>query len=221
VWDQNPKANTKLHKGDAVTIRISKGKHLSTVPLFDPTQTTFAAYQQALAAVGLSATAPTQTYDPTVPQGNVIGVDPAAGTQIGYNTSVIVTISQGPQPIPIVDYTGKTYDEANKALTAAGFKVTETQDFSDTVASGTVISQNPPSGTGKKGDPITLDVSKGQQKFKVPDETGKKVTDATKALKAAGFEVKISRLDGGPGRVLQESPTGQQPKGTVITLFVF
>jgi eukaryotic-like serine/threonine-protein kinase len=116
VWDQTPKANTKLHRGDTVTVRISKGKHLSTVPSFVPTQTTFAAYQQALAAVGLSATTPTQTYDPTVPLGNVISVDPPAGTQEDYGKSVNVKISQGPQPIAITNYTGKTYDEANKAL---------------------------------------------------------------------------------------------------------
>jgi beta-lactam-binding protein with PASTA domain len=222
VLAQDPGPNTKLHKGATVTVRMSRGKHLSTVPSFDPTQTTLAAYQQALAAVGLTATTPTQTYDPTVPLGNVINVDPPVGTQIDYGKSVNVKVSQGPPPIPIVDYTGKTLDEANQALTAAGFKVTQTQDFSDTVASGTVISQTPNSGTGTNNQTvITLDVSKGQQKFKVPDETGKKVSDATKALENAGFTVKVSRLDGGPGRVLQESPTGQQPKGTVITLYVF
>jgi serine/threonine-protein kinase len=221
VFAQTPDPSTKLHKGATVTIRISKGKHLSTVPSFDPTQTTLADYQAALAAVGLSSITPTPIPSDTVPLGNVIGVDPPVGTQIDYGKSVNVTVSQGPPPIPIVDYTGKTFDEANKALTTAGFAVTQTQDFSDTVASGAVISQTPNSGNGTKGQPITLDVSKGQQKFSVPDENGKKVKDATKALEAAGFRVKISQLDGGPGRVLQESPTGQQPKGTLITLYVF
>jgi beta-lactam-binding protein with PASTA domain len=222
VFDQNPPLNTKVKKGAVVTIRISKGPHMTTVPAFDPGgQTTYADYQQLLTKAGLHVAAENQIYDPVVPEGNVISVDPGVGEPQAWDKSVTVTVSKGPQPIPIVDYTGKSADEATQALTAAGFVVNATQDYSDTVPSGTVISQTPKSGAGKKNDAITIDVSKGQQKFPVPAETGKKASDAIKALQKAGFQVKVNQLDGGPGRVLEESPQGSQPKGTLITLYVF
>jgi eukaryotic-like serine/threonine-protein kinase len=222
VFDQNPPLNTKVKKGALVTIQVSKGPHMTTVPAFDPAgQTPYADYQQSLAKAGLHVASEEQRYDPAVPAGNVISVDPAAGQPLAWDKSVTVTVSLGPAPVPIVDYTGKPADQATQALTSAGFVVNPTQDYSDTVPAGTVISQTPNSGTGKKGDPIAIDVSKGQQKFPVPAETGKKVSDAIKALQKAGFKVKVNQLDGGPGRVLEESPQGEQPKGTLITLYVF
>jgi len=219
VFEQTPALGAKVHKGTVVTIRLSKGPHMTTVPAFE--QTTYTDYQQLLQKSGLHVATENQTYDPVVPLGNVISVDPAAGQPLAWDKSVTVTVSQGPAPIPIVDYTGKTADQATQGLTSAGFVVNPTQDFSDTVPAGTVISQTPKSGAGKKNDAITIDVTKGQQKFPVPPETGKKASDAIKALQVAGFKVKVNQLAGGPGRVLEESPQGQQPKGTLITLYVF
>jgi eukaryotic-like serine/threonine-protein kinase len=141
---------------------------------------------------------------------------------VDYGKAVTVTISKGPQPITINDYTGKPADEAQRALTAAGFKVNVKQDYSDTVPNGTVISQSPNSGTGVKGDTITLDVSKGQQLFPVPDVRGKKVKDAEKILKDAGFKWSVLAAPFGPGDVYDQNPEpgSMKAKGTTITLYV-
>ncbi|HTC70820.1 MAG TPA: PASTA domain-containing protein, partial [Acidothermaceae bacterium] len=142
-------------------------------------------------------------------------------------TTVTITVSQGPTPIPITNYTNQSADVANQALTTAGFKVTETQDFSNTVPAGSVISQTPNTGTGANGDPISLDVSKGPQLFKVPDVTSQlsnpltwnSIEQATKTLSDAGFKVRIGTR-GRFGVVTSQSPTGgsMEPAGTVITI---
>lgn len=220
--DQSVPEGKKVKRGADVTVHLSQGKHTAKVPAFDPKgSTSYADYKKALTAAGFGIAPEVDVFNDTVPSGNVIAVDPPAGETLDYGKSVTVTVSKGRQPIAITNYEGKNGDDAKAALTAAGFNVTVSQDFSDSVHEGDVISQNPKSGSGFKGDTITLVVSRGQQKFPVPDETGQKVEKAIKDLQGHGFKVKVNQLPGGPGRVLQQSPTGDQPKGTTITLYVF
>jgi beta-lactam-binding protein with PASTA domain len=158
----------------------------------------------------------------------VISVDPAAGTNERAGTTVTVTVSLGPQPISIVDYTGQSGDAATQALRTAGFTVTTTQDYSTTVKAGLVISQTPTGGSGKLGDPVTLDISKGPQLFKVPDVTSNlndpqswtSIQQATKTLTNAGFKVAVGS-SGRFGVVTKQTPKGgsMEPLGTVITIY--
>ncbi|MDQ1487068.1 MAG: eukaryotic-like serine/threonine-protein kinase [Actinomycetota bacterium] len=222
VVRQNPPANHRLLHGRTITIFVSLGPQRFQVPAFDPAGgTPFTTYQQQLTAANLTAVQQ-QQYDEKVPKGNVIGVDPAPGTEKKRGDSVTVTTSQGPKPVPITDYTNKPFDAAKQALSAAGFTVTSTESFNDTVPTGTVISQTPNSGNGKKGDVITFDVSKGPQLIKVPDVRNKKTKDAQKTLTGLGFKVDIVAAPFGPGRVYDQSPSAgsMKPKGTTITLYV-
>jgi eukaryotic-like serine/threonine-protein kinase len=221
--DQSVPPGHRIERGGTVTVHVSKGKHTATFPAFDPSgKTSYDTYKTALQNAGLNVAPPVQAYSDSVPANGVISVDPAPNTVVDYGKAVTVTISKGPQPITINDYTGKPADEAQRALTAAGFKVNVKQDYSDTVPNGTVISQSPNSGTGVKGDTITLDVSKGQQLFPVPDVRGKKVKDAEKILKDAGFKWSVLAAPFGPGDVYDQNPEpgSMKAKGTTITLYV-
>lgn len=110
------------------------------------------------------------------------------------------------------------------ALTGLGLKVDATkQANSDTVPKGSVVSQNPASGTLFKGDTVTLVVSKGPQMVQVPDVQRMHEGQATKILEAAGFKVKVQRVLGGIfGTVRSQSPASgsMQPKGSTVTLLV-
>jgi eukaryotic-like serine/threonine-protein kinase len=227
VAQQSPTASHKVSRGDAITIHLSSGPQLYEVPSFNTDGgTSLIDYQTALIAAHLKDLESPQ-YSTTVQAGNVISVTPAVGTNEKAGATVTVTVSQGPAPIPITDYTNQSADVANQALTSAGFKVTETQDFSTTVPAGSVISQTPNTGTGAIGDPITLDVSKGPQLFKVPDVTSQlsnpltwnSIEQATKTLADAGFKVRVGTR-GRFGVVTSQSPTGgsMEPAGTVITI---
>ena len=231
VVEQTPTAKHKVLRGDTVTIRLSQGPQLFQVPIFDPAGgTSLVDYKSELIAAHLNIVDPAPTeYSSTVIAGNVISVEPAVGTDEKAGTLVTATVSLGPQPIPIVDYTNQSGDDAAQALRTAGFDVTTTQDYSTTVKAGLVISQTPTGGSGKLGDPVTLDISKGPQLFKVPDVTSRlsddpknwvSIQQATKTLTDAGFKVAVGS-SGRFGVVTKESPNGgtMQPAGTVITIY--
>jgi beta-lactam-binding protein with PASTA domain/predicted Ser/Thr protein kinase len=231
VITQSPLPSHRLLHGRSITIYLSKGQQRFEVPVFDAAggTTAFTDYQKLLTEAHLQAEtpAPQQTSE-TVPLGNVIAVDPPPTTKEKDGSTITVTVSLGPAPIPIPDFTGKPFDQANTALTAAGFAVpTPKQDFSDTIAAGSVISQTPNSGAGKKNDVITLDVSKGPELFKVPNVTSDLVNpntwvsidQAKVILTNAGFNVRVGK-SGRFGIVTKQSPAGgsMQPKGTVVTI---
>jgi beta-lactam-binding protein with PASTA domain/predicted Ser/Thr protein kinase len=229
VAEQTPPASHKVLRGDAVTIHLSSGPQLYQVPSFNPGgATSLIDYNSDLIAAHLIAASPATQYNPTVPTGNVISVSPTPGTSEKAGTAVTVTVSLGPAPIAINDYTNQSADVATQALKAAGFNVTATQDYSATVPAGSVISQTPNSGDGTLNEPIAVVVSKGPQLFKVPDVTSNlnddpttwtSIAQATKTLEDAGFKVNIGKR-GRFGVVTSQSPKGgdMKPAGTVITI---
>jgi eukaryotic-like serine/threonine-protein kinase len=231
VVEQTPTEKHKVLRGDTITIRLSQGPQLFQVPTYDLAGgTSLVDYKSELIAAHLNVVDPAPTqFSPNVIAGNVISVDPAAGTNEKAGTAVTVTVSLGPEPIAIVDYTGQAADQATQALTTAGFNVHPTQDYSTKVKAGLVISQSPNGGSGKLGDTVTLDISKGPQLFKVPDVTSQlsgdpknwvSIQQATKTLTDAGFKVKVGS-SGRFGVVTSQSPKGgsMQPLGTVITIY--
>jgi serine/threonine protein kinase/beta-lactam-binding protein with PASTA domain len=231
VVEQTPTAKHKVLRGDTVTIRLSQGPQLFQVPTFDLAgSTSLVDYKSELIAAHLNVVDPAPAeYSSTIIAGNVISVYPPVGTNEKAGTTVTVTISLGPQPIPIVDYTNQSASQATEALTTAGFTVVPTQDYSTTVKAGLVISQTPTGGSGKLGDPIALDISKGPQLFKVPDvhsdlngdpKNWVSIQQATKTLTDAGFKVNVGS-SGRFGVVTSQSPKGgsMQPLGTVITIY--
>ena len=77
-------------------------------------------------------------------------------------------------------------------LTDAGFEVTQKDTFSDSYPIGIVIAQKPETPELVKGGKVTLTVSKGPEKIKVPSgvlklDEGK----AVKLLEDYGFTVKV------------------------------
>ena len=118
---------------------------------------------------------------------------------------------------------GATVSDAEQQLQAAGLKVvvSGTPVFSDDVPKDSVARQDlAPGSRVARGDTGTLTVSKGQQLFQVPDETGKDVKAAKAELEAAGFRVSVIQLFF-TGKVFNQSPPGgsMQPRNTTITLW--
>jgi eukaryotic-like serine/threonine-protein kinase len=221
VVTQSPESNHRLLRGGTVTVHLSSGPVHYTVPAFTAGTTTDSEYQAALSAVHLTWVEAPPQNDPTIPSGDVLSVSPAPGASLVANTPVTITVSSGPAPIAIPDYTGKPATEAQTALTALGFNVaTPTQDYSTTVPAGSVISQSPDTGTAQAGATISLDVSKGPQLIAVPNVTNEKTAAAEAALSALGFKYFLVRAPFGPGVVYAQSPAAgsMKPPGTTVTL---
>ncbi|ACU74859.1 serine/threonine protein kinase with PASTA sensor(s) [Catenulispora acidiphila DSM 44928] len=133
-------------------------------------------------------------YSDSVPSGLVITSSPDPSGKVKKGGEVRITVSKGPKPVAVPDEAGQDPDTAAKALRDAGFQVVIATDqvFSDSVASGAVVSVNP--GFAQPGATLTLTLSKGAQAFPVPDVTGLSEDDARAKLAAAGFtNVKVNK----------------------------
>ena len=80
--------------------------------------------------------------------------------------------------------------EAQNELEEAGFKVTSSFQYDDSVESGKVISTTPEAGTkAEKGSTVTMLVSQGSNKKTVPDVRGMADATAQSTIKSYGFNV--------------------------------
>ena len=124
----------------------------------------------------------------------------------------------------IVEDDHSSLDALRYLVEDEGFEVTTEEEFSDTVPKGRVISQSPNSGTGFRGDLITLVVSKGPELITIPQVKGHTTGAAKAELEALGFKVKVKKsfLYVGAGYVVGVSPGegAAVPKGSTVELSV-
>ncbi|MEY2512937.1 MAG: eukaryotic-like serine/threonine-protein kinase, partial [bacterium] len=156
----------------------------------------------------------------------VIGQNPRGGTTADSGAHVTLTVSDGPKIGTVPDVVGQGRNAAAKALRAAGYRVTQSEEFSDDVRRNRVISQNPSARSSvRTGTTIELVVSKGPQTTAVPDVVGRTQAEATDALQAANFKVEVREKESAgedPGTVLAQDPASgeQAPTGSAVTLTV-
>jgi eukaryotic-like serine/threonine-protein kinase len=161
-----------------------------------------------------------------VPSGSVVGTTPPAGTIVAKGSRVSVVVSSGPGIVALPNVVGKKSSEATKILRDEGFRPTVQSQSSDTVAKGLVISTDPAADTEvQAGGPVTVLVSSGPQEASVPGVTGETQANATAALAAAGFKVKVAKrevAEPAAGTVVSQSPSaGSQLKvGEQVTIVV-
>lgn len=223
VLATDPEAGEKVLDGGTVQLTLSLGKERYDVP--DLRGMTEDQAQDALAETKLVAAPSQEVYHEKVPAGRVIRSNPATGESVKPGTAVVLVVSLGPKPIEIKDWTGKSADKATQVLSKAGLKVASAEAYSDTVAAGRVISQDPTVGPLFRGDTVSLVVSKGPELVTIPGglrATG--VDYATGVLEDLGLKVKIRHSDAylGLGFVSSVSPgEGEQvPIGSTVYVYL-
>jgi eukaryotic-like serine/threonine-protein kinase len=179
-----------------------------------------------LRAAGLTPV-PALTTSATVASGVVISETPPAGSVVGKGARVTIAVSTGPGNSPLPNVTGLTAAQATAKLKEAGFKPTTETQSSDTVASGRVISTDPPAGTvAQAGSSVKVLVSGGPAQTSVPDVVGQSRAGAESALTNAKLTVgaitKSTSTEQSPGTVLEQSPTAGStlPAGAKVNLTV-
>jgi eukaryotic-like serine/threonine-protein kinase len=223
VIGQDPTGGTKAKKGSTVTLTVSAGPQQVSVP--QVVGLTVSSARGRLQKAGLDASEREENSD-TVAQGRVISVSPPEGQKVDKGSSVTLVVSSGKPQVEVPDVVGKSFDEAQSTLQAAGFKVTRADKESDK-SPGTVLSQNPKSG-GRidSGSTIALTVAKEPSQVPVPDVTGEDAPAAIAALSGQGFVIDQQSKDvptpDGDGVVLEQSPAGgkKAKKGSKVTIVV-
>lgn len=222
VISTDPGAGARIVQGHTVEAVISKGPERYAVPRLHGR--TLEKASELLEANNLTLGDVTEVFHETVAEGLVVRATPKAGTELQPAAAVSVTVSKGPKPIRIPDFTGKDAERAESVLSEKGFKVESTEENSDTIPKGNVISQTPSSGKGFKDDVIELVVSKGPVMVEVPPLRGDSIEDATATLRDLGFQVKVVKtsLYFGLDTVVRQDPAGGEsaPKGSTVTLSI-
>jgi serine/threonine-protein kinase len=222
VVGSQPDAGAEIRKFQPVALFVSKGPQLFELPKLTGKSLDEAKDELNRAEMALGNIA--EQFDEGVAAGVVLTQDPASGTPARHGTPVNLTVSKGPQPIPVPAVVGQDQDDAVKAIEAAGLKaVVAPETVNDkTVPKGAVAGQSPSSGTLTKGGTVTLTVSKGPKLVKVPSYIGKQASEARRELEKLGFEVRVNNILGGFfGTVRDQDPVNKEvPEGSLITLTV-
>ncbi|GJL57657.1 MAG: hypothetical protein NPIRA03_05140 [Nitrospirales bacterium] len=179
VINQDPAARINVVPGSPVDLVIS-GVAVPNVVGFAQ-----AAAQTAITNADLTVGTVTSANNATVPIGNIIDQNPAAGTNVFQGNAVALVVSLG---IAVPNVVGLAQGTAQTAISSANLAVgTVTSANSTTVAIGNVIGQNPVAGTNvEAGSAVSLVVSLGAV---VPDVVGFTQGNAQTAITNAGLTV--------------------------------
>jgi beta-lactam-binding protein with PASTA domain/predicted Ser/Thr protein kinase len=213
VISTTPAAGARLARGGRVTLLISAGPKLITMP--QVTGLPLTAAQAAIKHAGLVPGHVALVPSATIGAGIVIATHPSAGASWPQPDPVTLTVSAGP---PIPNFVGQPRQAAEGWATANGVSLNEVTAHSSDQPAGTVIRQSPAAGSAfTRGQVITIDISPGPPMVAIPDVNGMWVGKAVRTLKALGFLVQVQPV--GPlNTVFNYSPTGAAPKGSTITL---
>ena len=169
-----------------------------------------------------------QVISEDVEKGLIVSQDPEAGSTIKTGSTVTVNISNGLGDGSVPDLRGKQQDELSDYLEAAGFTLGTVTTEASEEEEGTVISQDPETGsTAEKGSAINVVVSDGSlAKAIVPYLVGQSLSDAQAALLNAGLTVGSISYDYSntyaEGEVMwqQYDANAQLERGTAVRLRV-
>lgn len=222
VVGTEPQAGTEIRKFQPVAVFVSKGPQLFELPTLSGLTLDQAKAELNRAEMALGPVS--EKFDDGTAAGVVLAQDPASGTPARRGTPVALTVSKGPEPIPVPSVVGMDEDDAVDAIEAAGLKaVVAPDEVNDRkVPKGAVASQSPSTGTLTRGGTVTLTISDGPKLVEVPSFIGKQAGEARRELEKLGFEVRVNNVLGGFfGTVRDQDPVDEEvPEGSVVTLTV-
>jgi serine/threonine-protein kinase len=144
--------------------------------------------RRSLEAAGLHAVIGGTMPDYSIPKGSVVAQVPAAGRLL-EGSRVRLIVSSGLPRFDVPTVMGGRLDGARSLLHTVGLTIGNVGHRYSGKPAGTVISQQPSSGTLAWGSSVDLVLSRGPKPTAVPQVAGLDQRKATKQLKAAGFKV--------------------------------
>ncbi len=105
VVGSEPAAGEVIRKFQPVSLAVSKGPEL--FPLPELTGKSLDEAKTALNGAGMALGKISETFDESAPAGTVLAQAPRSGNPVRHGTPVDLTVSKGPQPIPVPDVRGQ------------------------------------------------------------------------------------------------------------------
>jgi serine/threonine-protein kinase len=224
-----PVAGTVVTTGQAIDVYYNPV--LAPVPIPDVKGKTVDEATSILTGAGFTVS-PDVVFvvDSTIAPGLVLSTNPAFGASAKQGTVVALTVSKAPDQVSVPDLTGQTGAAAKALLEAEPytFVVTQTSEPSATVPVDVVVRTDPVANTPlAKGSKITLVVSAGPAKVKVPPVEGLTEAAARNQLTVVGLVadvqfVTVATGSADDGHVISQSiPSGESvAPGTTVRLKV-
>ena len=193
VTDQNPSGGTSASPGTPVNLIVSSGPASIEVPDVSGKSSDTAVLE--LTRAGFSNIETQDEFSPDVLEGFVIETNPAAGQVVPRDATILVLVSQGPEPVEVPNLRGQSPGSAEAELNALGLLLVvsnETVEVAlDSGLIGNVAEQNPAAGTTVDvGTEVVVRIGVPTQ-VTVPDLTGKTPEQAQADAAAVGLNVDI------------------------------
>ncbi len=137
----------------------------------------------------------TEAASPDVEEGKIISQTPEfkQGEKIKEGETIKVVVSKGPETSELPSFIGKKIEEVRELATELGIELVEEIKNNNTVEAGYVIAQDINEGTlVKSGDKVTVQISAGTAKTKVPYVIGMDEGTANATLVNANLKAKVT-----------------------------
>ncbi len=160
VISQEIKEGEKVKKGTEIQIVVSKGVKC-VVPEFKGHSLEYIEKHNKTFVKKIKISKK-YTYSDDVKKGIIISQDKDTGEVLEEGSKISITISKGIEQVKVPDVTGKSKETAEKKIKDAKLKSTSSEEYSDSVSKGKVISQSIKGGKKvDKGSTVALVISKG------------------------------------------------------------
>ncbi|HLA41734.1 MAG TPA: PASTA domain-containing protein [Candidatus Glassbacteria bacterium] len=184
--------------------------------------------RSVLAEAGLSLAVYGETFNSEVPAQYVLKQDPEPGVVVKRGRQVQLIVSLGPEIVTVPHLVGLTERQARilverNMLAVAGIK----SGVDPSMPRGRVLEVQPPAGTAlARGSQVTLVVSQGAPKIRVPSLIDKTIDEARETLSALGLQIgqvsfRFNRYLPS-GRIIDQNPLERTPvdKGASVDVVV-
>ena len=167
ILSQSMQDGRKIKKSQTITLVISSGPELATIP--ETTNLDLTTAKQALKARGINWNIIYKT-DKEIASGHVITTNPPSGGTVAAGTEIDVYVSLGPEIVYVSypDTKGYDLDTAKKKIEEAGLTVGEIKREDSTKPKNIVIDQSPDphsNTTIAKGTSVDLVVGTGEYSY--------------------------------------------------------
>jgi len=221
IIKSDPAGGGRISESGEVLVFTSKGKERILVPSLLGISSEDA--QKLIEDNNLFVGEISEEFSSDYPKGFVIRTNPASGERVKRDTQVSLIISKGVESISVLNYLGKSGEQALNELVEAGFEVDSKYVFSEDLPAGAVVTQTPSNGEAEKGSTITLTVSKGTEFVFIPNVFALNEKKAIGALEDLELKVEVKRVGNKKEKVVTNiSPkVGSKVKrGTKVTITV-
>ena len=161
VISQSPPADSQVSEGSSVSIVVSKGPELVSVPTVVGLGREAATQQLQTAGLQVEVE---ETPSSTEAAGTVLSQQPEGGSQAPKGSTVTIEVATEPETVTVPDVRGDLESEASQTIINAGLQPMIVYEATSPANVGRVLRQSPERNTeAERGSQVTIYVGKGEE----------------------------------------------------------